>query len=88
MIAYEAYVIIDPDVHTDVWNDVWLKDYATALIGRQWGRNLQKFQQVELPGGIMLDGDAIFNQYDAEITKLKEEIKQEKLKVIKLNWKN
>lgn len=73
-LAYEAYVIIDPTVHIDIWNDVWLKEYATALIGRQWGRNLQKFQQVELPGGIVLDGDGIFNQYNEEITKLKEEM--------------
>jgi hypothetical protein len=74
VIAYEAYVKLDPDTHNDVWNDVWLKDYGTALIGRQWGRNLQKFQQVELPGGIILNGDDIFNQYNDEIIRLKEEM--------------
>lgn len=73
-IAYEAYVKLDPSVYSDVWNDVWLKEYAIALAGIQWGRNLQKFQQVELPGGIVLNGDEIFNQYNDERIRLKEEL--------------
>lgn len=73
-IAYEAYVKLDPDTHTDVWNDIWLKDYAIALIGRQWGENLSKFSQVELPGGIILNGDSIYEKYDARIIALKEEM--------------
>jgi hypothetical protein len=53
---------------------MWLKEYATALIGRQWGANLQKFQAVELPGGITLNGDAIYSQYNDKVTELKEEM--------------
>lgn len=73
-IVYEAYIQIDPDEHVDVWNDMWLKEYAIALVGRQWGSNLQKFQQVELPGGITLNGDAIYDQYNTRIETLREEM--------------
>jgi hypothetical protein len=41
-ILVECYRIIDPDTHTDVYNDYFLKRYATALIKRQWGQNLIK----------------------------------------------
>lgn len=71
---YEAYVAIDPDTYTNVWNDVWLKDYGTALIGRQWGENLQKFEQVELPGGIILNGTVIYDKFNERIAKLEEDL--------------
>jgi len=74
VLAYEAFVIIDPVVYTDIWNDVWLKDYATALIGRQWGENLSKFQQVELPGGMILNGDSIYDRYNERVKDLKDDL--------------
>jgi hypothetical protein len=73
-IAYEAYIVIDPDEYPNVWNDIWLKKYAVALIGEQWGSNLQKFQNVELPGGITLNGDELRNQYAEEKVRLEEEL--------------
>ena len=39
-LIVEVYRILDPDTYTDVWNDRWLKRYATALIKKQWGENL------------------------------------------------
>lgn len=74
IIMYEAYMAIDPDEHISVWNDIWLKDYATSLIGRQWASNLQKFQEVQLPGGITLNGDNLYTQFQDRITKLEEEL--------------
>lgn len=55
----------------DVWSDWWLKDYATALVKRQWGEVLKLFSGVQLLGGITLDGQTIFNEAQAEIDALK-----------------
>ena len=65
---------MDPDRNTDVYNDRFLKAYATALIKRQWGANLMKFQGVAMLGSVTLNGETIYSQADAEITKLEEEI--------------
>ena len=58
-IIIDCYRLIDPDTHTRVWNDSFLKRYLTALMKRQWGQNLIKFQGVKLPGGIELNGRQI-----------------------------
>ena len=59
IIAIDAMVKPSPEVYPDLFNDMWLKEYATALVKCQWGRNLTKFQQVQLPGGITMNGDQI-----------------------------
>jgi len=58
---------------TDIYNDMWLKKYATALVKYQWGENLSKFQGIALPGGVTLDGSAMKQEAQEEITKLEEE---------------
>lgn len=73
-LLLEQFNIIDPDLFPNVWNDEWLKAYATALIGRQWGNNLSKFNEVQLPGGITLNGEAIYDKHNTAITELKEEL--------------
>ena len=72
-IAFEAYRIIDPETYGDIWSDRSLQNYAVALIGEQWGSNLSKFDNVELPGGLTLDGDKIYDRYHDEKTRLEEE---------------
>ena len=59
---------------SDVWNDRWLKKYATALIKRQWGNNLSKFSGIQMPGGVTLDGVRIFAEAKEEIDALEEEL--------------
>lgn len=59
---------------SDVWNDRWLKKYATALIKRQWGNNLSKFSGIQMPGGVTLDGVRIFTEAQTEIDKLEEDL--------------
>ena len=39
-IVAEVYEIVDPSTHTSVFNDMWVKEYTTALIKQQWGSNL------------------------------------------------
>ena len=59
---------------SDVWNDRFLKQYATAKIKYQWGSNLSKFAGVQLPGGVTLDGPRIMQEAQAEIDKIEEEM--------------
>jgi hypothetical protein len=58
----ECYGTIDPTYYPAIWNDRWMKRYATALIKKQWGSNLMKFKDLQLPGGVKLNGNEIFDE--------------------------
>jgi len=73
-IIIDCYRTVDPDVYTDVWNDPWLKQYATALVKRQWGENLKKFEGMNLPGGLTFNGQKIWEEAREEIEKLDNEV--------------
>jgi hypothetical protein len=59
---------------SELWGDDFLKNYATALIKEQWGMNLSKFEGVQLPGGVTLNGRAILEDARAEVERLKEQM--------------
>ena len=59
---------------SDVWNDRFLKRYTIALIKKQWGNNLKKFAGIQMPGGVMLNGQAIYDEAVVEIQKIEEDI--------------
>ncbi len=73
-IIVDAYQILDGDTYTDLWGDRWLSRYATALIKRQWGSNLTKFEGLQMPGGITFNGAKIYDDAESEIQKLEEEM--------------
>ena len=73
-LIIEAYQIIDPETYTDVYNDIWLKRYATSLLKRQWGENLMKYDGLTLPGGITYNGSGIYDSAVTEITELETEM--------------
>ena len=73
-LVVECYQVIDPEVYTDVWGDRWLARYAEQLIKRQWGNNLKKFGGMQMPGGITFNGQQIYDEADAEIKKMEEEM--------------
>jgi len=73
-LIVEAYKLLDPETYTDVYNDRMLKKLATAYIKRQWGTNLKKFSGVQLPGGVMLNGDTIYQEAIAEIKEVEQEL--------------
>lgn len=79
-IVVEAYRVIDPNAAPKIYNDMYLKKYATALIKRQWGINLKKFEGVQMPGGITLNGQQIFDEAQEELRTLEEEMR--------LNWED
>jgi hypothetical protein len=73
-VIVEAYQVVDPDTYTDVWGDRWLAQYATALIKKQWGTNMKKFEGMTLPGGIKFNGQKIYDEADEEIKALEKEM--------------
>lgn len=74
-VIVDCDAIIDPDTFTQVYNDMWLKRYVTSLLKHQWGVNLSKFEGMQLPGGVILNGRSILEDANAEIEKLEEEIR-------------
>lgn len=76
----EKYLIIDcyrgmnPDSHTKVWNDSFLKKYLTSLIKRQWGQNMMKFQGMKLPGGVELNGRQMYDDAEKELEIIREQM--------------
>ena len=74
VVIAEAYAAINPDVYNLVWNDRWLKEYTTALVKRTWGNNLKKFNNIQLPGGVTLNGDDIYKEAADEIERLEKEM--------------
>ena len=76
-IVAEVYEIVDPSTHTSIFNDMWVKEYTTALIKQQWGSNLLKFEGMQLPGGVVLNGRQIFDDATTDIDKLRETIRME-----------
>lgn len=73
-VVVDAYRILDPDTYTDVYNDMFLKKYTTALFKKQWGANLIKFEGMQLPGGITLNGRQLFDDATQEIQQIEEDM--------------
>jgi hypothetical protein len=74
-ILVECYRALDPATAPRMYNDSWLKHYVTALIKKQWGTNLKKFSGMQLPGGVTIDGDKIYQEAKDEIKDLEEDLR-------------
>ena len=73
-IIVDAYRLVDPNAYADVYNDMLLKRYATALIKQQWGANLIKFEGMQLPGGVIINGRQLYDDAITEINAIEEEM--------------
>lgn len=73
-IIVECFRILDPNTYTDVYDDMFLKKYCTALFKRQWGTNLKKFSGMQLPGGVVLNGDTIYQEAIDEIKAIEDDM--------------
>ena len=73
-LVIEAIRELDPTTYSGVWNNMFLKKYATQLIKLQWGANLIKFNGVQMLGGVTMNGEMIYQQAQEEINKLEEQI--------------
>ena len=73
-IIMDCYRILNPSDYGRVWNDSFLKRYTTALVKRQWGQNLIKFQGVKLPGGVELNGRQIYDDAQKDLEVIREQM--------------
>lgn len=73
-IVVEAYRALDPVEYSKVWNESWLKHYVTALFKKQWAVNIKKFQGLQLPGGVTLDGNGLYDEATKEIDDLENDL--------------
>ena len=73
-VVIDCYRAMDPTTFVRVWNEGWLKHYTTALFKRQWGINLKKFGGMQLPGGVTLDGQGMYDEAVGEIKELEDEL--------------
>lgn len=71
-VMLRVYRMIDPEKSVGALNEMWVKDYTTALMKRQWGANLKKYEGVQMTGGITLNGQKIFEEAQEEIKDLQE----------------
>jgi len=73
-ILVEAYRVLDPNEFGKVFNNAWLKNYTAALFKKQWGTNLKKFQGLQLPGGVSIDGDSMYKEAVEEMKELQDDL--------------
>jgi hypothetical protein len=73
-IIVQGYRAMDPTTWSKVYNEPWLKHYVTALFKKQWATNIKKFSGIQLPGGVTLDGDKLYDEATTEIKELEEEL--------------
>jgi hypothetical protein len=66
-LIIDCWRILDPTDFNRVFNDRFLKLYLTALMKKQWGANMMKFQGVKLPGGVELNGEKIYEEAKTEL---------------------
>ena len=76
-LVFEVITAIDPETHTEIYNDMWLKEYLTQLIKQQWGQNLSIFEGMQLPGGVTLNGTQIYQDATQEIENLRIRLREE-----------
>lgn len=74
-LLVECYRVLDPTEVPRMYGESWLKHYVTALIKKQWAVNIKKFQGLQLPGGVTIDGDKLYSEASDEIEKLETELR-------------
>ena len=73
-IIVQCHKKINGATYTEIYNDIFLKKYTTALFKKQWGQNLIKFEGMQLPGGATLNGRQIYDDGNTELERLDEEL--------------
>lgn len=80
-VVFEVYGIRNPDdmisEYNCLWNHKFLKSYATALVKRQWGLNLLKFDGMTLPGGVTVNARQIYEDSLQDVEKIMERFREE-----------
>ena len=74
IIILRAHEVLDVTSFTDGYNDEFLKKYLATLFKKQWGQNLMKFEGIQMPGGVTLNGRQLYDDAREELTLLNEEL--------------
>tara|TARA_B100000287_G_scaffold261961_1_gene246515 strand:+ start:288 stop:1088 length:801 start_codon:yes stop_codon:yes gene_type:complete len=74
-VVIKAWRALNPTTWTEIYNQLWVKDYVTAKFKKQWGQNMTKFQNVQMPGGVTLNGEMIYNDAVKEIQELDDQLR-------------
>jgi hypothetical protein len=69
-LVFEVFRVVDPASYADVWQDPWMKDYATALVKKQWGENIKIMGGIVLLNNVTINGQAIYDEAMADIERL------------------
>jgi hypothetical protein len=73
-LVFEVYQWLDEETYPRIWHDKWLKKYATALMRRQWGSNIKKYNGIQTLGNVTLNGQQIYDEASAEIEELEDKL--------------
>lgn len=82
-IVIEVYGIRTPSEasaggdYNSLFNHKFLKEYLTAIIKKQWGTNLLKFDGMTLPGGVQISGRSIFEDANNELEQIRTRFREE-----------
>lgn len=76
-IIIDCYRIVDPTEFPKIYNDYWLKKYLTASIKKQWAQNLSKFNNVQLLGGVTMNGDKMYADAEREMESIEKQLRDE-----------
>lgn len=75
VVCFHVHKYLDEDLDSDMWDDKWLKQYTTALIKQQWGQNMLKHTDIQLLGGVTINGRELFDTATQELEKLEEQLR-------------
>jgi hypothetical protein len=73
-ILVDCYSVIDPDGSPKFWNNRVFKEYVTALVKKQWSAAYKKFDKIQLPGGVVIDGKDLYQEAVAECKEIEQDI--------------
>lgn len=76
-IIIDCYRIVDPEDFPKIYNDYWLKRYLTASIKKQWAQNLSKFNNVQLLGGVTMNGEKLYADAERELEIIEKQLRDE-----------
>ena len=71
-LMFECNVYPEPDMYPEMYSDFWLKEYVVHLVKFQWGSNLTKYQNVQMPGGITMNGEQIKSDAAQALEKMRD----------------
>lgn len=73
-LVLRVITAVDPEEYPEMYGDTWFLRYCVELLRRQWGENLEKFDEVALLNGVKVNGTKMRELADVRIKELEEEM--------------